>query len=101
MEDACDTTKRDVFCSHHKLWEAWDRNAELVEEMDSERPEQRGGHVRKEFFQVSTDTLEVKQAEVTKYDVGYDRHTQQLPLDITLGNRAAKANSECLKPWQE
>jgi hypothetical protein len=72
----------------------WDRKAELVEEFCRERLEERGVHVRKNGFQESADTLEIKYAEVRKSEVRRDWRMQQLPLDVTMGDRGAKPNDQ-------
>ena len=93
MEYKLGTAKPEIFCSHHKILEVWDREAKLVEELYSERLEERGVHMRENGFQETTDTHEVKHAEVRMCDVCDDRSMQQLPLDVTIGNSGAKAAS--------
>ena len=83
------------------MLEAWDRKAELVEEMDSEYLEERGGQVRKECFQVSADTREIKSVEVKKCDPSCDPSMQQLHLDLAVRNRGSKTYREALKLRQE
>jgi len=48
------------FGGAHELQEARDRKAELVEEINAERLEERGSHLKKKCFQVSAVTLEPK-----------------------------------------
>ena len=86
--------------------EAWDRKAELVEELYAELFEEGGGYVRKKGFKVRANTLEIKPAEVRICDTYVDRYMQQLPLDVTIGNRGTKANSDCfqlgqVRKWSE
>jgi hypothetical protein len=71
------------------------QKAELVEESDYKRLQERTGHVRKKCPKVSADTLKVKPVEDRECDVSSDRNTQQLPLDITFGNRGAKPELKC------
>src|SRR5260221_12227473 len=56
----------EVFGDCHELLEGWDRKSKLVEEVNFERHEERGGHVRKKRFQVLADAREGKPAEVRK-----------------------------------
>ena len=56
----------EVFGDFHKLLEAWDRKSKLVEEVNFERHDERGGHVRKKRFQVFADAREGKPAEARK-----------------------------------
>lgn len=65
--------------------------------MNIERHDERSGHVRNKCFQVCTDTREGKPVEVRECDTDIDRLVPQSPLDITLRNRAAKANLEYLQ----
>jgi hypothetical protein len=74
-----------------------DRKPELVKEINVQGVEERGFHVGKKCFQVSTNTPELKGAEVWKSDVSYDRHAQQLSLDLTIGDRGEEAYLKVLQ----
>jgi hypothetical protein len=63
-----------------------DRICQLVKENDLEHLEDRGGHPRKECFQVSASTFKSKPMKVGKSDVCNDRRDQQLLLIVTLGD---------------
>jgi hypothetical protein len=96
MEYERDTAKPEFLFGHHKVWEVWDRKSELVKELYHERLKEWGLQVRKNGFQESADTQEVKYAEVRKNDVHRDWSMQQLPFDVTIGNRGAKPNGKIL-----
>ena len=90
-----------MLCSNHELQKARDREAELVEEINTERPEERGGHVRKQGFQVTAVTTELKSAEVRKSDLNCDRYMRLLAFDLTIGYSGPKAYLELLQVRQE
>jgi len=90
------TAKAEVLCCTHELQEVWDGQVVLMEEQDLELLEQRGGHSRKEYFQVTVKPSEPKPAKVRKCDVGDEWPMRQLCLHITVGKRA-KADPESLK----
>jgi len=58
------TLKPEVLCCVDKLQETWDRVRELIEEVNSELLEARGGDPTNKYFQVSTDTLKTETVEV-------------------------------------
>jgi len=96
MEYELGTAKPEFFCRHRKILEVWDSEVKLVEEVYFECLEERGDHVSENGFQETTDTHDFKLAEVRMCEVCDDRSMQQLPLDVTIGNCAAKANVDCL-----
>ena len=102
MECELGTGKPEFLCGHHKSWEMWDRNGELVGELCPEGLKKRGGHVRKNGFQESTDTQEDKYAEARKSEVRRcDWSMQQLPLNVTIGSRGAEPNDQFPQLGQE
>src|SRR6266849_1788081 len=90
-----------VFCRVHKLHEVRDIKGELLEEEDLELLEARGRYPTNKCLHVSTDASEPKVAEVGKYDMFQARHTRQLPLHITIGNREVKEDHKCLQLGHE
>jgi hypothetical protein len=78
--------------------EARDGKSELVEEVDFERHEERGGHVRKKRLQVFADAREGEPAEVGKRDVGDDEPERQVPQapDIAVLEGGTEADLKCL-----
>jgi len=56
----------EVFGDLHESLEARDRKSKLVEEVNFERHDERGAHVRKKRFQVFADAREGKPAEARK-----------------------------------
>ena len=87
----------EVFGNCHELLEGRDRKAELVEEVDFERHQERSGYVSKQRLQVLADAREGKPAEVGECDVGYDPLERYFPPDITVRRRGAKANLKRLE----
>jgi len=63
------TAEVEIISCAHILQEAWDRKGKLAKEGDLESLEERGGHPRKESFQVSGRTFKHKAAKVRKGDV--------------------------------
>ena len=57
--------------------------------------------MRKDGVQESTDTRKGKDAEIRESDMYHERSMQYLPLDVTIGNRGAKANVNSLQVGQE
>ena len=101
MECETNTAKPEFLCVHHEICKVGDRKVELVEELNSELLKERSGHVRENGFQESTDTHEAKVAEVKMNDMCRDRRTGQLPLEVTIRNRRAKADVKSLQLGQE
>jgi hypothetical protein len=73
------------------------RDAELVEEINIEPLEERGGHVRKKCIQVTDDTPEGKSAEVRKNRLNCNWCMQLLALNLTIGFSGYKAYLELLQ----
>jgi hypothetical protein len=60
------TVEPEVFCCVHKLHKMWNVKRGLLEELNAERLEARGGDLTDNRFQVSATTLERKPAKVVK-----------------------------------
>ncbi|KAH9983230.1 hypothetical protein BJV74DRAFT_851191, partial [Russula compacta] len=56
----------------------------LIEEVDFESPQERGGHPGKKRFQISANTPETEPAKVGKCRACHNGRMQQLPLEITV-----------------
>ena len=94
IEQELDSARPD---DRHKLAEVRDRKTELVKEKYLESLKVRGVHVGKKCFQVNTNTPDRNEEKIGKCGVSYDRHTQQLSLDLTIGNRGGKVYHETLQ----
>src|SRR6266403_1590649 len=85
-----------VLCCVHKLHEMWNRKRELLEEVELQLFETRGGDPTNNRFQISANALELKQAKVRKCNGCRDWRMRELPLHIAIGNRECKSDCERL-----
>jgi len=92
------TVESEVLCSVHKLQKAWDGKRQLVEEVDLELLEARGGDPKNNRFQVSTNTVKLEMAKVRKCD---DGRVRELPFYIALGDRKFEVDCELLQVGHE
>ena len=91
----------EVLCCIHKLYETRNGKRKLVEEINPELLEARGDDPTKNLFQVSTDSSEYKRAKVRKCDTCRDWHMHELPLHVTIGNRAKRYDGKRLQLGHE
>ena len=89
----CGVAPKVLYCVY-KLHETWDRKRELVEEDNSELLEARSGGPMNKCFQVGANTTEPEKAKVGEC---YDRHTRELSLYLTVGDREGKEERERLQ----
>jgi len=87
----------ELVCCAHESCEVWNGISELVEKIDVELLEERGGYLTKKRIQVRMSTFERKPAKIRKGDMCQERCIHELLLNLTIRNRGMKSDPQCLQ----